>query len=223
MVVVVVPLALAAAASAAPTVPLFNTAYGPITALTPKSLTVQADAQIPTTCASTTTSPSAARFKLGDQVTIACKQGVLVSIARGHGSPRLGPVIPIPGLTESFDNGLPAPGPPPTQRQCAAAWNENAPLTSREAIGSLSPLAVEVFRGSSDVASPPPNTHTVAQGPTCDITFVLPGVRTAQVTSVWKQGTAKSWRGFIDGGYPHLFVTQPGFSVSPDGTVTGPG
>jgi hypothetical protein len=223
MVVVVVPLALAAAASATPAVPLFNTAYGPITSLTPRALTVQANAQIPTTCASTAGSPSDARFTIGDHVTIACKQGVLVSITRGHGSPRLGPVIPIPGLTESFDNGLPAPGPPPTQKQCAAAWNEYAPLASREAIGSLSPLAVEVYRGSSDAVSPPPNTHQVAQGPTCDIMFVLPGARTAQVTSNWKQGTAKSWRGFIDGGYPHLFVTEPGFTVSPDGTVTGPG
>jgi hypothetical protein len=212
-----------AASSLATTVPPFTTAYGPITSLTPSGLTVQANAEIPTSCTTTSSSPTLAGFRVGDQVTIACKEGVLASITMGRGQPGVGrPVIPIAGLAESFSGALPTPGPSPTQEQCAAAWNKNAPPASRAAIAALSPLAVQVGAGSAGVVSPPPNPHTVASGPTCVISFVLPGARTAQVSSVWKQGTAQSWRGFIDGGYRPFFVTKPGFSVSASGTLSGP-
>jgi hypothetical protein len=217
----IVPLVFAAVSSATSGLPLFNTAYGPITSLTGSGLTLQADGEIPTSCTTTPGSPTATGFKVGEQVTIACKRGVLASITKGRGEPRLGPVIPITGLAESLKGALPARGPRPTQEQCAAAWNRNAPLASRQAIGALIPLAIQVVVGSGDVlTSPPPSSHVVASGPICDISFVLPGARTARVTSVWKHGTARDWQGSIDGGYPHLVITLPGFSVSAIGKLS---
>jgi hypothetical protein len=219
LLVAIVPLVFATA-SPATTVPLFTTAYGPITSLTPTELTVQANAQIPTSCTRTSAAPTIAGLRVGDQVTIACTHGVLASITKTSSRSRLGPVIAIAGLSEGFGVALPVPGPRPTQEQCAAAWNKNAPLESREAIGVLTPLAVQVSRGTTAVVSPPPNIHTTASGPTCNISFVLPGARTARVSSVWKHGTAQNWTGFIDRGYGHILITQPGFSVSVNGSLT---
>jgi hypothetical protein len=216
--VAIVPLAFAAVSSATTVVPAFNTAYGPITSLTPSDLTVQANAQIPTSCMRTSASPTVARFKVGDQVTIACEYGALASIAKGHGF-RLGPVISIPGLTERFGDALPVPGPRPTQERCAAAWNKHAPLASRQAIGALTPLAVFVGAGTTDASAPPPSSH-IASGPTCNISFYLPGWRTAEVSSVWKHGAAQDWSGFVHGGYGHLLIIQPSFSVSANGTLS---
>jgi hypothetical protein len=215
-----VPLAFAAASSAAIVVPLFVSADGPITSLARSGLTVQANAQVPTSCTRSSASPPLAGFKLGDQVTIACEQGALVSITMGRGQPGLGsPVIPIPGLTEQLGGALPAPGPRPTKDQCAAAWSENAPFASRAAIRALRPLVVQVTAGSLGVLSAPPDSHSIAEGPTCVISFLLPGARTAQVISVWKHGTARAWRGFVDGGYRTLFIIKPGFSASANGTL----
>lgn len=219
MLVLIVPLAFAAVSSATTVVPLFNTAYGPITSLTRSELTVQANAEIPTSCTRASAAPGVAGLKVGDQVTIACTNGVLASITKGQGQ-RLGPVIPITGLSQSFGGALPAPGLRPTQEQCTAAWNKNAPLASRQTIGALTPLAVQVSRGTSSAVSPTPSFHTVASGPICIISFFLTGARTARVSSVWKHGTARDWRGFIDGGYGHVFITPPGFSISANGTLT---
>jgi hypothetical protein len=197
MLVLIVPLVFAAVSFAG--VPSFSIAQGPITALTPSGLTVQANAQVPTSCTRASSSPAVAVFKVGDQVTINCIQGVLVSIAAGLGKPRLGPVIPITGLPES-NGGVPAPGPPPTHNQCAAAWNTTAPLAARHAIGALTPHAAHVGAGSSSLASPTPSVHAVATGPDCEIWFLLPGIRTAWVRSVWKHRTARDWVGFIEQG-----------------------
>ena len=90
--------------------------------------------------------------------------------------------------------------PYPTKAQCVAAWNKNAPLASRQAIGAQSPLGAWVGLASSSRVSPTPSSHAVATGPACSISFVLPGVRTAWVRSVWKQRTARDWVGFIEHG-----------------------
>jgi hypothetical protein len=188
--VVIVPLAFAAVSFAV--VPSFSIAQGPVTLLTSSELTVQANAQVPTSCTRASSSPAVAGFKVGDQVTINCVQGVLVSIAAGLRRPPLGPVIPIRGLPES-GGGVPVPGPSPTADKCVAAWNATAPIASRQAIGAQSPLAAYVGIESESLASSP-------QGPACSIWFVLPGVRTAWVTSVWKVGTARDWQGFTQHG-----------------------
>jgi hypothetical protein len=222
MLVVIVPLAFAAASSATIVVPVFNTADGQITSLTRSEVTVQANAEVPTSCAKTSASPALAGFKVGEQVTIACTQGVLASITKGP--PRLGPDIPIPGLSESFGGALPVSGPRPTQEQCAAAWNKNAPLAAQQAVGALAPLAVQVGVGAGGVISPPPTMHTIASGPICSISFALTGARTAEVSSVWKHGTAQNWRGFIKRGYPAPLhdITQAGFTISASGTLSHP-
>jgi hypothetical protein len=198
MLIAVVPLAFAAVAAAS--VPSFSIAQGPITSLTPSGLTVQANAQVPTSCTRASSSPAVAGFKVGDQVTINCIQGVLVSIAAGLGKPPLHvPDIPIPGLPES-NGGVPVRGPRPTADQCVAAWDATAPLASREAIGAQSPLAATVGVESESLASPTPSLHTVATGPICSIWFALPGLRAASVTSMWKDGTARDWEGFTEHG-----------------------
>jgi hypothetical protein len=196
MLVLIVPLAFAAVSFAG--VPSFSIAQGPITSLTPSNLTVQANARNPTSCTRTSSSPAVAGFKVGDQITINCIQGVLVSIAGGLDKPRLGPVIPITGLPESH-GGVPAPGPPPTHNQCAVAWNTTSPVASRQAIGALAPLGAFVGGGSSSLVSATPS-HLVATGPNCVIWFVLPGMRTAELISVWKHRTAQDWQGFIEHG-----------------------
>ena len=96
MLVVIVSLAFATVSFAG--VPAFSIAQGPVTSLSTSELTVQANAQIPTSCTRASSSPVVAGFKVGDQVTINCVQGVLVSIAKGLSKPPLGPVIPIRGL-----------------------------------------------------------------------------------------------------------------------------
>src|ERR1700689_3038286 len=111
MFVVIVPLAFAAVSFAG--VQSFGVGLGPITLLTPSELTVQANGQVPTSCRRTSSSPAVAGFKVGDQATINCVQGVLIGIASGFGRGSLGPVISIPGLQES-PRGVPAPGPNPT-------------------------------------------------------------------------------------------------------------
>jgi hypothetical protein len=191
MLVLIVPLVLAAVSVAG--VPAFGVGLGPITLLTPSELTVQANAQVPTSCRRTSSSPAVAGFVVGDEVTINCVQGVLVSIASGFGGGSLGPVISIAGLQE-IGGGVPAPGPNPTARQCAASWNATAPLASRDAIGAQSALGAYV--GSESVSLDDTTT-----GPACSIYFVLPGVRTAWVTSVWKDGTTPEWRGFTQNGH----------------------
>jgi hypothetical protein len=191
MLVVIVSLTFAAVSLAG--VQSFSIGQGPITLLTPSELTVQANAQIPTSCRRASSSPAITGFKVGEQVTVNCVQGVLVSIARQLGSPPLGAVIPIPGLQESL-GGVPVSGPNPTADQCVAAWNATAPLASRQAVGAESPLAAYVgIEGDSAASS--------VTGPACSIWFVLPGVRTAWVMSVWKDGTAREWRGFAQPGY----------------------
>jgi hypothetical protein len=190
MLVGTVPLAFAAVSVAG--VQSFGVGLGPITLLTPSELTVQANGQVPTSCRRTSSSPAVAGFKVGDQVTINCVQGVLVSIASGFGRGSLGPVISIPGLQE-IPHGVPAPGPHPTAHQCVAAWNATAPLASRQAIGTQSPLGAYVGSESGGSAD-------TATGPFCSIYFVLPGMRTAWVTSVWKNGTAGEWTGFTQTG-----------------------
>jgi hypothetical protein len=195
MLVLIVPLVLAAVSVSVSVagVPAFGVGLGPITLLTSSELTVQENAQVPTSCRRTSASPAVAGFEVGDEVTINCVQGVLVSIASGFGGGSLGPVISIAGLQE-VSGGVPAPGPNPTARQCAAAWNGTAPLASRDAIGAQSALGAYV--GSESISLDDTTT-----GPACSIYFVLPGVRTSWVTSVWKDGTTPEWRGFTQNGH----------------------
>jgi hypothetical protein len=190
MLVVIVPLSFAAVSSAG--VQSFGIGQGPITLLTPSQLTVQANARVPTSCRRTSSSPVVAGFKVGDQVTINCVQGVLVSIASGFNAAPLGPVISIPGLQEG-PRGVPVPGPNPTARQCVAAWNTTAPLASRQAIGAQSAFGAYVGIESVRLAG-------TATGSSCSIYFALPGSRTAWVTSVWKDGSAGEWTGFTQHG-----------------------
>ena len=191
-VVLVVIVSLAFATDSFAGAPAFSIAQGPVTLLSTSELTVQANAQIPTSCTRSSSSPVVAGFKVGDQVTINCVQGVLVSIAKGLSKPPLGPVIPIRGLPQ-FHAGVPIPGPNPTAGQCVAAWNAGAPLVAREAIGAQSPLAAYVGTESVSRGSSP-------GGPACSIYFALPGVRTAWVTGVWKDGAARTWQGFTEDG-----------------------
>lgn len=197
MLVPIVSLTFAAVSLAG--VQSFSIGQGPITLLTPSELTVQANAEIPTSCMRASSSPAIAGFKIGDRVTINCVQGVLVSISGKLGSPPLGPVTPIPGLRES-PGGVPVPGPSPSANQCKAAWNATAPLVSRQAIAAQDPLAAYVGSSTADLGASTRSSQDVA-GPTCSIWFALPGVRTTWVTSVWKDGTARDWRGFGQRGY----------------------
>jgi hypothetical protein len=177
-------------------------------------------------------------------VTIECKQGVLVSITAGLGGgfspvvPIFGPTLSLPGsvaiagLPENFGSAVPVPGPYPTTKQCVAAWNTSAPLASRQAIGEQKPLAVDV---SSDFAADYARTrnpigfsgsgHLIAKGPSCFFSFLLPGARTATVRSLWKDGAAKNWSGYIGslGRVPTTVVTAPPagwFWVSDNGTLS---
>jgi hypothetical protein len=191
---------------------------------------VQANGAIPTSCTRTSSSPAVAGFKVGEQVTIDCKGGVLVSITAGLGRHR-SLLIPIPGLAENWSAG-PAPvgGPRPTRDQCAAAWNATAPLVSRQAIGALTPLAAQVSTNPPYISVMRPSVRVIATVPACSISFVLPGARTAHVGSPWEDGTAQVWIGSIEHGGPFSTndasvkekaeTSQGWFRVSQNGTLS---
>jgi mono/diheme cytochrome c family protein len=217
--------------------PFSGVARGPITSLTPSEITVQATGQVPTSCTRTSSSPAFTGFKVGDLVTVDCKfgpitwqPGVLVSITAGLGRPP-SLLTPIPGLKESWSDG-PAPvgGPRPTNAQCVAAWNTNAPLAARQALGALTPLAAQVSTNPPYITLMEPSPQAVATVPACSISFVLPDGRKAHVGGPWEDGTAQVWIGSIEHGRSSSTsdasvkkaaeTSQGWFWVSQNGTLT---
>ena len=236
MLIVIAPLVFAAV-SVATNVPTVSIGVGPITLLTPSHLTVQANAQVPATCTRASSSPSLGGLRVGSTVTIECKHGVLVSITAGFGSsggfvPLFGPTLNLPGpvaiagLPEKFGRAVPVPGRYPTTQQCVAAWNASAPLAARQALG-IRPHSLLMSKAISLLSTPVINYsdsgHLIAKGPTCYVWFLLPGARAATVRSLWKDGAAEDWSGYVGslGRVPTTVVTAPGwFSVSANGTLT---
>jgi hypothetical protein len=232
MLVAVVPLVFAARSFGTNFPNGLTITQGSITSLTPTALTVQANGAVPTTCTRPSSSPVVAGFKVGEPVSIDCQNGVLISIVQSGLDLGLDITL-IPGIPENpnADSRLPVPGPPPTQQQCAAAWNTTAPLASRQSLGADAPVSASVV--VSSVSAPLPGTqltvvqtgHTlkvtspVATGPVCAIWFDLPGPRHAMVHGLWKDGSVSEWNGFIQHGFVYTDGAAP-FRVSTNGTLT---
>ena len=166
-VVLVVIVSLAFATDSFAGAPAFSIAQGPVTLLSTSELTVQANAQIPTSCTRSSSSPSRRRIsRLATRSRSTAYRVSWSASPKGSGKPPLGPVIPIRGLPQ-FHAGVPIPGPNPTAGQCVAAWNAGAPLVAREAIRAQTPLAAYVGTESVSRGSSP-------GGPACSIYFALP-------------------------------------------------
>jgi hypothetical protein len=252
MLAVIVPLAFVAATAAATVFPI-SIAGGPVTSLTSSGVTVQANGEVPTSCTRTSSSPALTGFKVGENVTIECKQGILVTVAAGLGRPRgftpppfgSWPDLPsagaVAGLPDNFGDAVPASGPYPTTSQCASAWNATAPAASRQAIGAQHPLAANVTSNwiadyatkttklSNGVSVTGSGGPLIAKGRECLISFWLPGARTATIRSLWKDGKAQDWNGYVSGLGRYIDTNQQlglgggaglaWFSVAGDGTL----
>ena len=178
--------------------PRFSNAQGSIITLTPSGLTVKGPGLIAMSCSRDSSSPDLSGFNVGDAVTMDCHQGVLTGISPGLGT-SLGAGKSLPGLTGPA-HVMPAPGPMPTKQECASAWNTTAPMVARDAVAALQPLAARVLVGSLSVAGGHP-FRTVANGPICSITFVLPGTQTVKASGVWKNAAVPLWKGFLAPGF----------------------
>ena len=138
--------------------------------------------------------------------------------ATGTGTPTT-----ILGLPDSFGpgsaiaTGVPVPGPPPTEEQCAAGWNATAPLTARRAVGALNPTGAEISIGSVSDIYRAPSLHLVT-GPSARIPFV--GAQEETANGLWKDGTTHNWTGSVGGPPEFAIATKIDFSVTKDGTLS---
>jgi hypothetical protein len=198
----------------------FSNAAGSLSSIDSVAVTVAPDRGIPgrggiggsVTCSLDSSSPSVVAFSIGDLVAIDCQNGALRQIsgvdasAWGRGVPLAG----FPARTPSVPNA----GPNVTTTQCAAAWNRTASASERGAILALQPFAARVDHGSTTVQSA---NGAHATGPTCWITFILSGVRTAKVVGYWKHGSVPIWHGSV---WTMFLPTDwAGFAVMPDGFI----
>ncbi len=118
------------------------------------------------------------------------------------------------GVAPAF---MPAPGSPPTARECATAWNLRAPHTTLHWLAEERPTAAFVGVGTSEVAprgGGPYAEQTI--GPSCGLTVYYGKGQLIRVNGVWKDGTVPAWEGHL--GYVLAFKPENA-SVAADGTL----
>jgi len=199
----------------------FANAAGTISALSPSGLTVAPDRAIPgsqnsggnVSCSLDPASPSLTAFSIGAVVAIDCEQGALREITSVD-TQTLGKGEALAGFSQTKD--VPTPGPNVTTTQCSGAWNSTASASERQAIVQLQPFAARVGHGKTILSNT--RAHTQVGGPTCLITFVLPGARTIEVKGYWKRGTVPIWHGATWSLF--LSTNWAGFTVGTDASIT---
>jgi hypothetical protein len=125
-------------------------------------------------------------------IAVAASVAALAAATAGAATVPLSAESTVPGLPGYRELFRPPSVSPPTARQCARAWNADAPQRTRTWIAGRHPAGVRIHVSVTSTA-----VGSRSYGPLCLLTFYLRGAQVVLAQGPWTGRAVPRWQGML--------------------------